>query len=161
MSFKKQILGLIGWLLASVLVSVIGGLGSMNAPVFYRELNLPTWAPDAWLFGPVWTSLYTLMAIAAWLVWRQGGWENAKRALNLNLAQLAVNALWSWLFFAWYLGGVAFAEIIVLWLLIAATIQAYWKHHKVAAILLLPYLAWVTFAGALNLNLWLNNPGVL
>lgn len=161
MSTKKQILGLLAWMLASVLVSAIGGFGSMNAPVFYRELVLPSWAPDAWLFGPVWTALYTLMAIAAWLVWRKGGWQGARRALNLNVVQLVLNALWSWLFFAWYLGAVSFIEIVLLWLVIVATIHAFWQVSRVAAVLMVPYLLWVSFAAALNLSIWLNNPGAL
>ncbi|MDN7124127.1 TspO/MBR family protein [Pseudidiomarina terrestris] len=162
MSLMKQIGGLLGWLALSFIVAAIGGWGSANAPVFYRELTLPDWAPAAWLFGPVWTALYTMMAIAAWLVWREYGFTGlAKRALQVNLVQLALNMLWSWLFFAWYLGAVSFVEIILLWCAILATIVLYWRLNKAAAILMLPYLAWVSFAMALNYSIWQLNPYVL
>ena len=134
----------------------------MNAPVFYRELLIPDWAPPTWVFGPVWTALYTMMAVAAWLVWREHGFQGmAKRALQINFVQLALNTLWSWLFFAWYLGAVSFVEIILLWLAIVATVIAYWRLHKAAALLLLPYLAWVSFAAVLSYNIWQMNPNVL
>lgn len=162
MSLIKQVAGLFGWLALAYLVAFIGGVGSANAPVFYRELMLPDWAPAAWLFGPVWTALYTLMGIAAWLVWREHGFAGvAKRPLQINFVQLALNALWSWLFFAWYLGAVSFVEIILLWGAIVVTMVAYWRVNRAAALLLLPYLAWVTFAAFLNFSIWQLNPGVL
>jgi tryptophan-rich sensory protein len=105
--------------------------------------------------------LYLLMAISAWLVWRQHGVDRGRNALTLFILQLVANALWTWLFFAWRQGALALVELIVLWLLIAATIAAFWRLHRVAAVLLVPYLAWVTFAGALNLSLWQLNPDLL
>ncbi len=101
------------------------------------------------------------MGVAAWLVWREHGFRGARPALILYGVQLGANALWSWLFFAWQLGAVAFAEIVLLWLLIAATIWRFWPLHRTAAVLLLPYLAWVTFAAGLNFALWRLNPGIL
>src|SRR5690606_3941753 len=117
--------------------------------------------PPPSIFGPVWTTLYIMMAIAAWLVWRVGGFHAAKGALILFLVQLLANALWSWLFFAWQLGAFAFAEVLVLWLLIAATLLAFWRIRPLAGALLIPYLAWVSFASALNYTLWQLNPQVL
>ena len=108
LSTKKQVFGLIGWLALSYAVSFIGAIGSFQAQSFYGELVQPSWAPPSWLFGPVWTTLYTLMGIAAWLVWRNGGFGAQRKALTLYLVQLVVNALWSWIFFAWRLGGLAF-----------------------------------------------------
>jgi tryptophan-rich sensory protein len=156
-----QALALLGWLALCYLAAAIGAVASVNAPAFYGELGQPSWAPPAWLFGPVWTGLYTLMAIAAWLVWRAAPLAETRLALGLFLVQLAVNALWSWLFFAWQLGGWAFAEVLLLWVLIAATIAAFWRFSRVAAILLVPYLGWVSFAAALNFWLWRANPGLL
>jgi len=160
-SKAKQISGLVSWLVLSYATSAIGALGSMQAQSFYGQLNQPAWAPPAWLFGPVWMLLYTLMAIAAWLVWRQGGFGAQRRAMSLFLAQLILNALWSWLFFAWQLGGVAFAEIILLWLLIVATTVSFWRVKPLASLLMIPYLLWVSFAAALNLALWQMNPQIL
>lgn len=161
MSKATQAVGLIAWLVVCYATSAIGAVGSMSAPTFYKELALPTWAPPAWLFGPVWTILYGLMGIAAWLVWRKGGFAINKIPLSLFLVQLGFNAIWSWLFFAWHLGAVSFIEILLLWLLIAATTAAFWRVQKVAAGLLVPYLAWVTFAAALNFAIWQLNPSVL
>lgn len=156
-----QGLGLAGWLLASFAAGGIGGLASINAKGFYGQLVQPPWAPPAWLFGPVWSVLFVLMGISAWLVWRAQGFRGAGAALTLYVAQLVANALWTWLFFAWRQGAWALAEIAVLWVLIAATIVAFWRLHRLAAVLLLPYLAWVSFAAALNLALWRLNPAVM
>ena len=114
-SKHKDILGLIGWLLVSFAASAVGAIASIEAKTFYGQLAQPEWAPPAWLFGPVWTSLYALMAIAAWLVWREGGFRSNRMPLGLFLLQLALNALWSWLFFAWHLGALAFGEVVLLW----------------------------------------------
>lgn len=163
MPLQKQILGFIGWLLLSLCVSALGAIASIQAQSFYAVLTQPSWAPPPWVFGPVWTTLYVMMAISAWLVWR----ENTAEAKTLRLAQglycsqLVVNALWSWLFFAWHLGGVAFADIIVMIALIIATMASFWKIHKLAAALLLPYLFWVLFATGLNFSIWQLNPDLL
>ena len=109
----------------------------------------------------MWTLLYAMMAVAAWLVWRTGGFRVHRTALALFLVQLAVNALWSWLFFAWHLGALAFADIVLLWVLIAATIVAFWRVRPLAGALLIPYLLWVSFAGALNWAVWQMNPAIL
>jgi tryptophan-rich sensory protein len=160
-STSSQVLGLLGWLLASLATGAIGGFASIDAAAFYGQLVQPSWAPPAWLFGPVWSVLFVLMGIAAWLVWRKHGFRGGRSALLLFAMQLGANALWSWLFFAWHLGAAAFAEIFLLWLLIAATISRFWRLHRTAAILLMPYLAWVTFAAGLNFAFWRLNPGTL
>jgi len=156
-----QALGLAGWLGASFTAGAVGAIASANAAGFYGQLAQPSWAPPAWLFGPVWSVLFVLMGISAWLVWRKQGFGGAATALTLFAAQLLANALWTWLFFTWRQGAAALAEIGVLWLLIAGTIAAFWRLQRVAAALLVPYLAWVSFAAALNFSLWQRNPTLL
>ena len=149
---------LAGWLAASFAAAALGAVATRQAPEFYAQLARPDWAPPGWLFGPVWTLLYALMGIAAWRVWRQAGFGTA---IHLFLAQLALNALWSWLFFAWRLGAAAFGEILLLWLLIAATVAAFFRIDRLAAALLVPYLAWVSFAAALTYAVWRANAQLL
>ncbi len=161
LSKSRQALGLVGWLLVAFAAAAAGGLASANAGDFYSELVRPSWAPPGWLFGPVWSILYALMGIAAWLVWRARGFSGASSALLLFIAQLAVNALWTWLFFVWREGALAFAEIVLLWLLIAATIGLFWRVSRLAAVLLVPYLGWVSFASVLSFATWQLNPGLL
>ena len=120
-------------------------------------MRKPAWAPPGWLFGPVWTVLYVLMGVAAWLVWRRAGWSGASGALSLFLVQLVCNAAWSWIFFAWRSGALAFADIVLLIVLIVATMLAFARVHGLAALLLLPYLAWVVFATALTYAIWRGN----
>lgn len=148
---------LIGWILLSLAAGAVGALATSQAREFYAGLVKPAWAPPGWLFGPVWTALYLLMGVAAWLVWRRGGWAAAAGALSLFLVQLACNALWSWLFFAWRSGALAFGGIVVLLALIVATLVAFARVHRLAAGLLLPYLAWVAFATALTHAVWRAN----
>ena len=161
LSKQKQILGLVGWLLVSFAASAVGAVASIQAKSFYSQLVQPGWAPPPGIFGPVWTVLYTLMGIAAWMVWRSGGFRPNRQALTLFLLQLAFNALWSWLFFAWYLGALALADIAVLWILIVATLVSFWRMRPLAGALLIPYLLWVSYASALNYSLWQLNPKVL
>jgi len=158
---RRQAVGLLGWAIVTFLAAALGARASISAADFYASLTLPAWAPPASVFGPVWTVLYALMALAAWLVWRQGGWRAAAPALALYLLQLALNVLWSWLFFGWKQGALAFADIALLLALIVATIVAFHRVRPAAAWLLLPYLAWVTFACALNYAVWQANPAVL
>lgn len=121
---------------------------------WYAALKKPSWNPPNWIFGPVWTALYTMMAVAAWLVWRRGGFALNRLPLSLFLTQLLLNALWSWLFFGLKNPALAFGEIALLWLAIAATLLAFWPRQRTAAWLLLPYLMWVSFASGLNFALW-------
>jgi translocator protein len=157
----RHMLGLIGWLLLTFAAAAVGGLASMSAPAFYGQLELPPWAPPATVFGPVWTVLYLLIGIAAWLVWKARGWRGARMPLTLFLVQLALNALWTWLFFGWRLGALAFAEIVVLWVLILLTLIMFWRVRVLAGALLVPYLLWVSFATALTFSIWQRNPDML
>jgi len=154
-------IGLVGWLLASLAAGAVGSLATQQAREFYAALVKPAWAPPGWLFGPVWTALYLMMGVAAWLVWRQAGWTAAAVGLSLFVAQLLCNALWSWLFFTWRRGGLALADIVLLAGLIVATALAFARVRVLAAGLLLPYLAWVMYATALTVALWRANPAQL
>ena len=158
---QKQLLGLLGWLAVSFAAAALGGFASANAADFYQQLTRPAWAPPSWLFAPAWTLLYLLMGVAAWLVWRERGFHQARTTLSLFLIQLAVNALWTWLFFVWRLGALAFGEILILWVLILCTVVAFWRVRPIAGALLIPYLAWVTFASALTYAVWQRNPALL
>jgi tryptophan-rich sensory protein len=157
----RETIGLIGWLVVAFAASAVGAIASVNAGEFYGQLQQPAWAPPAWLFGPVWTLLYALMGVAAWLVWRAGGFRVNALPLGLFCGQLLLNALWSWLFFGWRQGGWAFAEVMLLWVFILATAIAFRRVRSLAALLLVPYLLWVTFAAVLNLTLWRTNPALL
>ena len=158
---NRMLFGLIAWLAVAFTAAALGGIASIHADSFYAGLTRPEWAPPPTLFGPVWTVLYALMGISAWLVWRAKGFEGARIALSLFFYQLAVNALWSWLFFAWHLGALAFVDIALLLILIAATMIAFWRISKLAGLLLVPYLFWVCFASALNYSVWQLNPQIL
>jgi len=160
-STLSQTVGLLGWLAIVFVAAAIGAAASIEASTFYARLIRPDWAPPASAFGPVWSVLYLLMGIAAWLVWRERGARNLQAALTLFVAQLCANALWSWLFFAWRNGAFAFAEMLVLGALIAATIAVSWRTSRLAGVLMLPYLAWVCFASALTWSVWQSNPAVL
>jgi benzodiazapine receptor len=161
MTRMKQALGLVGWLLLSFAAAAMGAAASVQAAIFYQHLAQPSWAPPSSVFGPVWSVLYALMGIAAWLVWREGGWRRQRGVLTLFVIQLALNALWSWLFFAWHRGALGFADIVLLWLLILATLVGFWRVRPLAGALLVPYLGWVSFAAALNFAVWQLNPQIL
>lgn len=156
-------------LLGAYAAALAGAVASMHAREFYLGLKHPAWAPPGWVFGPVWGVLYTMMGLAAGLVaccpvdGRKGSSSGSqvKMAMAFYGIQLAANAIWSWLFFAWHLGLAAFGDIVLLWLLIAGTIRVFYTVRPLAAILLLPYLAWVTFAAALCLAEWRLNTSVL
>jgi len=149
---KRSALSLAGWLAACFAAA---GMGSLFLPgEWYAQLRKPSWNPPNWIFGPVWTALYTIMAIAAWLVWRCGGFTAQRKALSLFLLQLLFNALWSPLFFGLRLPGLALLDLLLLWLALVATVVFFWKARPLAGAMLLPYLGWVSFAGALNFTLW-------
>jgi tryptophan-rich sensory protein len=149
---------LVAALATTFVAAAVGGFAALDAVSFYAELSKPSWAPPPWLFGPVWTVLYTLMAVAVWWVWRTAGLPRANTAVYLFAAQLVSNALWSWFFFAWRSGPLAIADIAILWVLLAATILAFWRLQRLAALLLVPYLVWVSFAAALTVAVWQRNP---
>lgn len=145
-------------LAVAVLITFCAPLAGISSTPddWYAALAKPPWNPPGWIFGPVWTALYLMMATAAWLVWKREGWG---KPLWLYLAQLALNAAWTPIFFGAHQLGWAFVEISVMWLAILFTLLAFRRVHKTAALLLLPYLAWVTFAAFLNFTLWRMNPG--
>ena len=124
---------------------------------WYTLLRKPSWNPPGWVFGPVWTLLYSMMAVAAWRVWRSGGWSMQRGPLTWFLVQLALNAAWTPLFFGLHRPALAFADIVLLWLAIAMTLAAFLRVHRSAAWLLVPYFAWVNFAAVLNFTLWRMN----
>jgi tryptophan-rich sensory protein len=159
-------LALLGWVGLAAVAGAVGGFASRDAGVFYGALSKPAWAPPGWLFGPVWSALYVLMGVAAWLVWRARPATPAARAvrrrgLALFVGQLGLNALWTWLFFAWREGAAAFGEIVLLWLAVALTVWHFGRVRRLAAWLLVPYLGWVGFATALTWAVWQRNPGQL
>ena len=160
-SRSLQLPALAGSLVFTFVFAAIGAFATSQAGQFYQQLDRPQWAPPGSLFGPAWTVLYALMAVAAWRVYRTGVERSVRPELTLYVAQLVLNALWSWLFFAWHNGPLAFVEIIVLWLAIAATIVAFGRRDRLAGLLLLPYIGWVTFAGALCYSIWQRNPALL
>ncbi|MBW6493811.1 MAG: tryptophan-rich sensory protein [Burkholderiaceae bacterium] len=160
-SVRAQVIGLAGWLLLTFAAAAAGAFASASAGTFYQQLSRPDWSPPAWLFGPVWTVLYIMMAVAAWLVWRRHGFRRAGGALTIYILQLVINALWTWLFFVWHQGQLAFVEILILWALIVVTMAAFARQHALAALLLVPYLGWVSFACALTFVTWQSNPAIL
>ncbi len=153
--------GLAVWLGVTALGAAIGSIAAVNSRAFYESLHRPEWAPPASVFGPVWAVLYTSMAVAAWLVWRARDFVGARVALIVFTVQLALNALWTWLFFAWHQGALAFVEVILLWVAVAVTMNLFRRVRPVAGTLLIPYLAWVSFAAVLTYAVWKANPGVL
>ena len=160
-STLSQTVGLIGWLAIVFAAAGVGAVASIEASSFYAQLVRPSWAPPASAFGPVWSVLYLLMGIAAWLVWRERSANHIGTALTLFFVQLCANALWSWLFFAWRNGAFAFADVLILTALISATVIVFWRISRLAAVLMLPYLAWVCLASALTWSVWQSNPIVL
>lgn len=147
-------LALVGFIIVTFCAPALSiGVGMPGA--WYASLIKPTWNPPSWLFGPAWTLLYTLMAVAAWLVWKRAGFS---RPLVLYFVQLALNAVWTPLFFGAHAMGWALVEIVALWIAILLTLLSFRRVNLTAGWLLVPYLAWVTFATALNFTLWRLNP---
>ncbi|HZG90667.1 MAG TPA: TspO/MBR family protein [Pseudonocardia sp.] len=149
---SAAVFALLAFIAVVAAVAVIGGLASASASGQYAGFVQPSWAPPAWLFGPAWTVLYLTIAVSGWLVWRRAGLTWPAHAVYA--VQLVLNLAWSPLFFGagWF--GLAFAEIVLLWLSIVATIVLFARISRPAAWLLVPYLGWVTFAAGLNLAIW-------
>jgi translocator protein len=141
-----------------ILCLAAGALGAaVTAPAiatWYPTIAKPSFNPPNWIFGPVWTTLYVMMAIAAWLVWRRAGFAGARTAFVLFIVQLVLNSLWSVLFFGLHRIDFALLDIALLLAAIVATAQSFRRHSTVAALLLVPYLAWVSFATLLNFAIW-------
>jgi tryptophan-rich sensory protein len=125
---------------------------------YFRELQKPSWQPPPWVFGPVWTTLYLLMGVSLWRIARRAPLTAVFPALLVFGAQLFLNGLWSPVFFGLRRPGLAFAVIVMLWIAIVATMRAFRAHDRLAATLLFPYLAWVSFASVLNFTIWRLNP---
>jgi tryptophan-rich sensory protein len=139
-----------------VLVALVAlSAGQFMPGSWYAGLVKPAWTPPNWLFGPVWTVLYVMIAIAGWLAWQAPG---ALSARGLWLAQLAFNGMWSPVMFGWHNIDLALGIIAMMWLTIAAFIATSWRPARAAALLFVPYLAWVSYASALNFAVWRLNP---
>lgn len=149
-----------GWVLLGGLLALclaVGYVGSLvtveQVRVWYPTLTKPTWTPPNWLFGPTWTTLYVLMAVAGWLVMRDDGVTRG-RATGLWWMQIVLNAAWSPIFFGAHQIAVAAVVIIALWITLALFIRASWQTHRAAAWLFVPYIAWISLASALNVAIW-------
>jgi tryptophan-rich sensory protein len=157
---SRDYLALAGFLLLCLAVSAAGGaITATSVDGWYQTLTRPPFNPPDWVFAPVWTTLYVLMAVAAWRVWRSGPWAETRLALSAWGVQLALNLAWSFLFFGLRSLALAFLEVLVLLAAIGVTALLFRRHDGWAAVLLLPYIAWVAFAALLNGSLWLLNPG--
>jgi benzodiazapine receptor len=144
---------------APLLVGALSGFATARSVAgWYVTLRKPVFNPPSWIFGPVWTALYVLMGIALYLVWRNG-WDRdvVRWAMAFFAVQLALNGLWSLLFFGMQSPGWAFVEILLLWAAIATTLVAFWRVELLAGALLVPYFLWVSFAALLNGSIWMLN----
>lgn len=149
----QRYLSLVAFILV---VAAVASMGSLFMPgAWYAGLAKPSWTPPNWLFGPVWSVLYLMIAIAGWLAWLS---PNRGTLLPVWGAQLALNGIWSPVMFGWHRIGLALVVIVLMWLAIAAFVAASWPRTRAAALLFLPYLAWVSYASALNFALWRLNP---
>jgi translocator protein len=152
---KRDTLGFIAFLAPCLAVSAIGAAATATSVgTWYQTLAKPPFNPPNWVFAPVWTALFFMMALAAWRVWRQIGLRKARWALTLFALQLALNLGWSVVFFGYRSIGAALAEIVVLLLAILTTTVVFWRRDRVAGMLFIPYAAWVAFATVLNAALW-------
>jgi tryptophan-rich sensory protein len=147
---------LLPFLAAVLAVAVVGAVSASAVPQEYRSLEQPGFAPPSWVFGPVWTVLYVMIGVAGWLLWREDGWS---RLLTLWAVQLVLNAAWTPLFFGSGLRGLALVDILLLDAVVVALVVLGWRVSRPASLLLVPYLAWVSFATALNASIWALNRG--
>ncbi|PWB72945.1 TspO protein [candidate division GN15 bacterium] len=150
-------ISLLVWIVISFVPAFVGS--QFMPGEWYTQLRKPSWTPPGYLFGPVWSLLYLSMGVAAWLVWKRGGYSGAPVALTLFLIQLVFNGLWSWLFFGLQRPGLAFVDIAILWILVLATTLAFWRQGAAAGTLMIPYITWLSFASALNFSIWRMNAG--
>ena len=151
-------LSLFGWIAGTSLAATSGAATAKSAAEFYGSLELPRWAPPAWLFGPAWSILYLLMATAAWRVWGIAGFDGARVELTLYAVQLVLNAAWSWFFFVRRSGLGSTIEVSLLWISILLTMLWFLARDPIAGLLFVPYLMWVSFAMALTVAVWCRNP---
>lgn len=151
-------LALLASFAACFTAAALGALATTDAQTFYDALQRPNWAPPASLFGPVWSLLYAMMAIAAWIMWRKHAFQRDPALTVLFAVQLGLNALWSWIFFRWHSGLFAFIDILALIAAVAIVIIKFWSRSRIASTLMWPYLCWLAFAATLNWSLWRQNP---
>jgi translocator protein len=151
----------IHWVSLLIFIAVClgaGALGSITTTAeikgWYKTIEKPLWNPPDYVFGPVWTTLYVMMGVAAWFVWKSGSANSAILPLVIFGIQLILNVAWSWIFFGMHEIGWAFVEIVVLWLAIAATTAVFFHRSQIAGLLMVPYLLWVSFASILNFAIW-------
>ncbi len=150
-------------LIISIIICVgIGGIAGYltageSSGEWFRNLQKPSFQPPNWIFGPVWTTLYILMGISLWKVWKKPNSRERNIAITIFFAQLLFNFLWSVIFFNWHAIGMALIDILILWVLILATIFSFARHSKIAAWLLVPYISWVSFATILTYTIWQMN----
>lgn len=155
MSLTRSLIGLGVWVGICCGAGFIGSIfTNPSIPTWYASLAKPSWTPPSWIFGPIWSALYVMMALAAWFVWRRGGLAAAFIPMALFMVQLGLNVTWPILFFGLHMPAVAFGGIVILWFAILATTIGFWQSTPIAGYLLLPYLVWVTFAAGLNFALW-------
>ena len=157
----SPIISLVLWILGTSVAAIGGAVTATTAREFYGQLDKADWAPPAWLFGPAWSILYVLMAVAAWRVWRAYGFDGARAELLLYGAQLALNAAWSWFFFVRRSGLLATIEASLLLTAVIATMIAFWRRDAIAGALFVPYVLWVSFATMLTVSVWRRNPQLL
>ncbi|MBC8089873.1 MAG: tryptophan-rich sensory protein [Phycisphaerae bacterium] len=158
---SSTVLSLSMWILGTSLAAISGAVTARSARDFYATLQKPTWAPPAWLFGPAWTVLYIVMAVAAWRIWNTYGFDGARGELVIYGIQLALNAAWSWFFFVKRSGRAATIEVSLLLTAVIATMVAFWRRDAVAGALFIPYVTWVSFATALTVSVSSRNPRLL
>jgi tryptophan-rich sensory protein len=153
---RRDVLGLIAWIVVSFSAAWIGSSATMpEINGWYTTIQKPSFNPPDWIFGPVWTALFALMAISAWMIWRPAGFrDGAVLPLGVFLVQLVLNTLWSILFFKQHNIGGALVDIVLLWMSIAVMIWLFYRRHRLAGLLQIPYLAWVSFASVLNYEIW-------
>ena len=148
----SSLLVLLGFIVFCFLVALTSAM--FRPGDWYERLAKPSWRPPNWLFAPVWSVLYLMIAVSGWLVWIEAGFARAPLPLAVYAVQLVLNAAWTPIFFGLHRLDLGFLDIVLVWLSIATTIALFYPIHLGAALLLLPYLAWVTFAAALNLAVW-------
>ena len=157
-SGKTSWLALAGFLASCFAVSTAGGMvTALSGDGWYRSLERPSFTPPDRVFSIVWTTLFVMIAVAGWRVWRQAGFVRARTGFMLFGAQLALNLIWPVLFFGFRSPGAALVGLIVLWIVIDATTAAFWRIDKIAGYLFVPYALWVAFAGIINASIWLMN----
>lgn len=155
---RRRLGALVFLLCCSLAAATIGGmLTATSVSTWYPTIAKPVWTPPNWVFGPVWTTLYAMMAVAAWQVWKTDDSKYRNGGLRLYFAQLLLNTAWSGVFFGLKSPLLGLFEILVFWLALTATVISFWRVKKVAGVLLIPYLVWATYAGILNFAIWKMN----